>query len=238
MRASTNSGLFSQPARLAGILGIGFLVLFIASIIGQGDTPMSNDSADDIRAFFVDNRDQYLITDFLIGIAFVFLFLPFAACLRSVLAQAEGEPGVLTRLFFAGAITTLAIGGAGSIGWGTLAMSAGDEAIDDGSIKLMMYAGDYAFAAIGFGFALTALAASLVMVQTGVVAKWIGYVGLAAVVLNIIGAAWVIDGDPEGAIAIIGWIGMIVFGVWVLSISVMLLRQSSPSAITAEPAAA
>lgn len=238
MRTSTNSGLFSQPARLAGFLGIGFLVLFIASIVTQGETPMSSDPADEIRTFFVDNRDQYLISDFLIGIALIFLFLPFAACLRSVLAQAEGEPGILSRLFFTGAIITLAVGAAGGTGWGTLAMAAGDETVDDSSIKLMMYAGDYAFSAIGLGFALTALGASLVMIKTGVVAKWVGYIGLVSVALNVIGSAWIIDGDPEGAIAMFGWIGMLVVAVWILCTSVMLLRQPQANTVTMETAAA
>jgi hypothetical protein len=232
-----NSGLLSQPARLGGILGIGFLVIFIACVLTQGDTPMSKDSADEIRSFYVDNQDQYLITDFLTGVALVFFFLPFAACLRSILGSAEGEPGLCSRLFFAGAILTLAIGGAASIGQGALAMGASDQAIDDSSIKVMAYAGDYGFAAIGFGFALSALSASMVMLITGVVGKWVGYLGFIVAVINIIGSAWPIDGDPESVLGAFSIIGFLAFGLWVLGTSIMLLRQPSAAA-TMEPAAA
>ncbi|MGE0058807.1 MAG: hypothetical protein AB7P33_14230 [Dehalococcoidia bacterium] len=233
-----NSGLFSQPARMAGFLGIGFIVLFVASAIGQGETPMSTDSADEIRSFFVDNRDQYLIADFITGIALVFFFLPFAACLRHVLAGAEGEPGVCSRLFFSGAILTLAIGAAGAAGLGTLAMAAGDESINDSSLKLMMYASEYGFSGIGFGFALVAVSASIVMITTGVVAKWVGYVGVATAAINLVGATWIIDGDPEGVLCLISLIGFLAFGIWVLCTSVMLLRQPQTSAATMAPAAA
>jgi hypothetical protein len=232
-----NSGLLSQPARLGGILGIGFIVIFIACVLTQGDTPMSTDSAADIRSFYVDNHDQYLITDFLTGVALVFFFLPFAACLRSIISSAEGEPGICSRLFFAGAIITLAIGGSASIGSGALAMGASDQAIDDSSLKVMAYASDYGFAAIGFGFALTALTAGMVMVVTGVVGKWVGYLGFVCAILNIIGAAWVIDGDPEGVLGAISLIGFLAFGIWVLATSIMLLRQPQGS-VAMEPAAA
>ena len=232
-----NSGLLSQPARLGGFLGIGFIVLFILCIIFQGDTPMSNDTADEIRSFYVDNQEQYLIADFVTGIALVFLFLPFAACLQSVIARAEGEPGICSRLVLAGAIITLAIGGSASIGQGALAMGATDEAIDDSGLKLLAYGADYGFAAIGFGFALTAISASIVMAGTGVVAKWVGYLGFVAAVLNIIGPAWVIDGDPESALGAIGIIGFLAFGIWVLCTSIMLLRQPQANAVAMEPAA-
>jgi hypothetical protein len=238
MQASGRTGFLSQPARLGGFLGIGFIVLFVVSILVQGDTPMSNDSADEIRSFFTDNRDQFLIADFVTGIALIFLFLPFAACLRSILADAEGEPGVCSRLFYAGAILTLAIGGSASIGQCALAMGASDPAIDDSGIKLMAYASDYGFAAIGLGFGLTALSAGILMVMTGVVARWVGYLGLVCAAINVIGAAWVIDGDPEGVLSFFSIVGFLVFGLWVLGISVMLLRRPQADAATMQPATA
>jgi hypothetical protein len=233
-----SSGLLSQPARLGGILGIGFIVLFIVSILAQGDTPMSNDSAADIRAFYVDNHDQYLIADFVTGLALIFLFLPFAACMQAVLAHAEGEPAICSRLVMAGAIITLAIGGVASLGAGALALSAGDQTIDDSSIKLMAYSGDYGFSAIGLGFALTVLSASIVMLRTSVIAKWTGYFGVVVAVINIVGAAWVVDGDPEGALAALSFIGFAVFGLWVLATCIMLLRQPGAATATVAPAAA
>ena len=198
---------------------------------------MTSDSDEEIRAYFVDNRDTYLIGDFLIGIAMVFLFLPFAACARSVFAQAEGEPGVATTIFFIGAILIVAVGFVGGIAWGTLAMGAKDEAFDDSNVKMLMYMGEYAFSGIALGFALAALGGSAVILTTAVVARWAGYLGLAAVVLNIVGSAWIIDGDSEGVLAILGLIGMLVFAVWILSLSVLMLRQKQPEAVAMEPAA-
>jgi hypothetical protein len=238
MQASGNNGLLAQPARLGGILGIGFIVLFVISIIFQGDTPMSNDSADQIRSYFVDHGEKYLALDFITGIALIFFFLPFAACLRSVLAIAEGEPGICSRLFYTGAIISLAIGGSASLGQGAIAMGASDPAIDDSALKLMAYLSDYGFAAFGAGFALTAVSAGIVMARTGVVARWVGYFGLVVAVLNVIGAAWVIDGDPESVLSVIGIVGLLLFGIWVLATSVMLLRQPQATATRMEAATA
>jgi hypothetical protein len=233
-----NSGLLSQPARLGGFFGIGFIVLFIISIILQGDTPMSNDSADEIRSYFVDNGDKYLALDFMTGIALIFFFLPFAACLRTILAAAEGEPGICSRLSYTGAIIALAIGGAASLGQGAIAMGASDPAVDDSALKLLAYLSDYGFASFGLGFALMTVSASIVMAMTGVVAKWLGYFGLVVAALNVIGGAWVIDGDPDGVLSVIGIFGFLLFGIWVLATSVMLLRQPQATATRMEAATA
>jgi hypothetical protein len=223
------------------MLGIAFLILFIVAILSQGEPPMASDSADDIREFFVDNRDSYLVSDFLIGIALVFLFLPFAICLHSLLIRAEGAPGIISNLFLGGVVLTLAVGFAGSLGWGTLAMGAGDEAMDDSTIKTLMYMEQYGSTGIHFGFAITALAGAIVMLTTSAPARWLGYVGLAAFVLNLIGAAWVIDGDEEGLISLLGLVGLLGFAIWTLCTSIVMLRLRQPdseSTITAPEAAA
>ena len=238
MRVSGTSGLLSQPARLGGVLGIAFLVLFIVAIIAQGEAPATSDPAAEIREFFVDNRDTYLISDFLIGVALVFLFLPYGICLYMVLSRAEGGAEILSRLFLAGVILTLAIGAAGGIAWGTLALAAGDETVDDSTIKAMMYMGQYSSTGISFTFALTALAGSLVMLMTSAPARWTGYVGLAAFVLNLIGAAWIIDGDEEGVLSILALIGLLMFAIWTLCNSIAMLRSGQPHAMAVEPAAA
>ena len=238
MHASGTRGLLSQPARLGGMLGIAFIVLFIVGVLIQGSPPVASDPPDEIRAFFIDNRDSYLISDFLLGIAIVCLFLPFAICLHSLLAQADGEPGIMPTLFLAGTILVLSLGFAGSIAWGTLAMAAGDETVDDSFIKAMMYMAQYTENGISAAFALTALAGSIVMLKTAVPARWTGYVGLTAFALNIIGSAWVIDGDDEGVLAILMLLGLLLFAIWILTTSIMLLRLTQPESIAAEPAAA
>jgi hypothetical protein len=235
MQASSGD-LWSQWRRLGGIFGILFLILFFVSILGlQGESPAYDDPIEEIRAYFADDRDIYLTGDFLIGIAFVFLFLPFAACVRPILAEAEGEPGICARLFYTGAVVTVVIGFAASIAWGTLAFAAaGDSEVDDGVIRAFMYMDAHAFSGLGFAFGLTALFGSLAIVRTGVFAKWSGYLGILAAALSVIGAAWIIDGDDEGILALLGLLGNILFTIWILALSIMLLRQAeAPVAATA-----
>jgi hypothetical protein len=232
-----NGGLLSQPARLGGMLGIGFLVIFIAAILLQGEGPSTTDSVEEIRAYYTDDGQTYLITDYISGLALVFLFLPFIICLRAVLMRGEPEPRILTTLLFAAGIVTLAVGGAGATSLGTLAMGAQDETLDDSTIKMLMYMSDYGFAGISLGFGLIAVTAGVLMVLTGAVAKWTGYLGMVVAVINVIGAAWVIDGDQEGALAALAVIGLLTFAIWILCVSIMLLRQPQATAAHVEPAA-
>jgi hypothetical protein len=230
-----NESLLKQPAKLGGILGIAFLVLFFVSILGvQGEGVAIDDPIEEIRAYFVDDGEQYLLGDYLTGIALLFLLLPYTICLRIILARAEGEPGIFSQLYFAAVILAISFGAASAIGWGTASLAAGDERVDDSSIQLMMYVAQYGESGLLAGFALIALAASIVMLMTSVPARWLGYLGLATFALCIIGAAWVIDGDPEGALATVGLLGLLVFAIWNLCISIVLLRMGEPATVTTE----
>lgn len=229
---SSESGLFSQPGRMAGIFGIAFLILFLAMVIGvQGELPLLDDSAEDIRAYYVDNHDSYLIGDFLIGVAFIFLFIPFAACFRSILAAAEGGTAIGSRLFYTGAILTVVLGGISSVGSGALALMAGQRDVSDDAIVSLHYMSAYGFSAIGLGFGLTALSASLVIISSAVLPKWLGYLGAAAAVCASLGGLWVVSGDDEGLFGLVGVIGYLGFAIWLLAVSVTLLMRSKAPAV-------
>ena len=228
MTVSSRS-LMNQWWRLGGLAGILYVVLFVIGILIEGDTPMPDNSASDIKQYFVDNGDKFMIGDFIIGIGFVFFFLPFASALGSFLGRSEGEPPVWSRLIFFAAITFTAIGAAASSFLGALAYTAGDFT-DDNLLKSFVDANYYAFTTAGPLLAgLLVLSASIVILRTKALWQWLGWLGLIFTIAAVISSLSVLNDDPNSPLGIMGFIVFISYGVWILIASVgMWLKEAPP----------
>jgi hypothetical protein len=173
---------------------------------------------------------MYLVGDYLTGLAFILFFLPYLVTLRWVLGSGEGWPPIWSWLTVAGGLSMVALGGAGSMTFGTLALSADNPEIDDSSVRLLMEMNSYAFTLFSFGMALFVGSASLVILRTGVVWRWLAALGLLAAVLLIIGASWPIDGDEESALSTAGFIGAPATMLFIIISSInMIIRSEEPA---------
>ena len=217
-------GLLNQWWRVGGAAGIAFIVLFVVgAIVLQGDSPMSTDSSSEIREYYVDNGQRYLTGDFIAGLGFVFGFIPFVAALRALLARAEGAPAIWSRAALIGAVLGTVFGGVAAVFSGALALGAASTA-DDSTVQALVKLRDHGFSAVTLTFALFVIASALVIVRTGVLWRWLGWAGLVDGVALVVGSAWTIDGDPEGLLSFIGFIALIVLMLWVLAVSIAMLR--------------
>lgn len=224
--------LWRQWWRVGGIFGIGFVILFlIGGVILTGDTPQRDDSIEDIRKFFADDGERYLAGDYVSGIAFVFLFLPYLVTLRWVLGSGEGWPPIWSWLTVLGGVSMLVLGGASAVSFGTLAISGDDpDVLDDSSVRLLVEMSTYAFTAFSLTMGLFVASASVVVLRTGVLWRWLAGLGLLAAVLLVVGAAWPIDGNEEGAIAVLGFIGAPLTLLWILLSSIkMVMMKEEPA---------
>jgi hypothetical protein len=230
MQASSTPA--SQWWRFGGVFGIGFVILFIVGLVAlQGETPSRDDSIEEVRQYFSDDGDIYLVGDFLGGLAFVFFFTPFAIILARMVRTDEPLAQIMSTLTIVGAVMTVVIGGIASTYWGALAISADNPEVDDSAVRTLMELDTYGFNAISFTSALFIASASLGIWRTGVLWRWLAGGGLLSAVLMIFGAAWPIDGDEEGAIAIVGFVGSIILALWILAASIgMLMRREEPAA--------
>jgi len=226
--------LWRQWWRVGGIFGIGFVILFlIGGVFLTGDTPQRDDSIEDIRKFFADDGEMYLAGDYLSGIAFVFFFLPYLVTLRWVLGSGEGWPPIWSWVTVVGGVSMLALGGASAVTFGTLAISEGNpEILDDASVRLLMEMSTYGFTGFSLTMGLFVASASLAVLRTGVLWRWLAALGFLAAVLLVIGAAWPIDGDEEGALAILGFIGAPLTLLWILLSSIRLIMMKEEPAPT------
>lgn len=227
-RPELRLSFLNDPWRVGGVLGIAFLVMFAIGAIISGAVPEYDDDIADIRAFFEEDGDRFLLGDWFIAVALVVIFLPFAATVRTVLGKADSS-GIWARTAFIGAIAFVALGGGTRLAWGTLALT-GTEGLDDSTVRALMYADAYAFAAVPFGSGLFIAATSVVILQTAVFWRWLGIVGLVIALLGILGGLWVVDGDRESVLGVLGILSFPLTGLWILAISVLMLLRKSPYA--------
>jgi hypothetical protein len=223
--------------RLAGLFGLGWFVLFaVGAIVLQGEPPAYDASLAEVRQFFTDNGTQFLLGDYLAGLAFLLLFLPFVVGLRSLLGAAEGGPQIASRLVLVGGLATVLIGDTATVFQDALALGAGNPEFQDATIRAFLYANAPAIAAIGLPAALFTFAASVAIWTTAVLWRWLAVVGVLAGVLLATGAAFPIAGDPTGPLWTVRFLSFIALLVFVVSASIaMLLRAEPPASMSTPP---
>jgi hypothetical protein len=101
-------------ARLGGIGGILFVVLFFRSYLTPPDVPVSTSGPQDVIGYFIDRQDGILLFNGLLLIFAAFFFLWFVGTLHGVLRTAEGGGGGLSSVALAGGLVfiTLVLAGA------------------------------------------------------------------------------------------------------------------------------
>jgi hypothetical protein len=224
---------FDKPSRLGGVLGILFVITLIVGIVVQGGYPDFDEPLDEVRDWYTDNGEQFLVGAYIVGLSFVLLFLPFLSSLRGRLAAAEGGQAVWSRLVFASGLALLVVAAVGSLGTGLLAFNfavvkAGD--LDDGTVRILMYL-EYV-APVGPMLALLLLASSIVIFRTGVLWRWLAIPGVIIAVLAVISGLQTLESEPYSGVA--GGIGNLAFpltALWILLVSVnMILKKEAPAA--------
>jgi hypothetical protein len=130
-----------------------------------------------------------------------------------------------------GGLSAVVVGGTQAVFFGALAISEGSpEVISDESIRLMMEISTYSFTGFSFTLALFVASASLVVLRTGVLWRWLAGLGFLAAALQIVGAAWPIDGDEEGFLAVLGFIGAPLTLLWIVISSIgMIMMKEEPA---------
>jgi hypothetical protein len=218
--------------KVTGWSGIVFVVLFVVGLVIAGDGPALGDSAADVREWFDDNESAVAWITWSGALGFALFFLLFASGLRSILGPADAaNEGIWSRLSFAGAIVFVALGGAGSAFWAVLGQEDVRSVASDGTVKALAAFDTLIFGAVlPWGIAVFLIGASVVILQSGVMAKWLGWLGLASTLLIVIGTLWPFAGDDESFLAILTFIGLPLALIWSLGVSIEILRSDRSAA--------
>ena len=84
------------------------------------------------------------------------------------------------------------------------------------------------FAIMTWPAAIFLLGASVVIVQSGVLPKWLGWVGGVFAVAGVIGALWTFSGDSGGILGGgFGFVGFLGAQLWILVVAITMIRSSS-----------
>lgn len=212
--------------RRAGAAGIAFAVLFVASVVVVPTPPSSGDSAAKIQHYFVEHAEGIRGSTYGLVVATVF-YLALLAGLRSRIERAGA--GVFAAIAFGAGLLLAGLSAIASITNLMLASQAGG--MGEGVVRSFYgYATFYLPVATGVTFALAASVA-IAALRNDALPRWAGLasVGLAAYLalesLTVYGTSGAFE--PGGTI---NAIGVVVFMIWSVVVSVALLRDPGPVA--------
>ena len=202
---------YTTAARLGGIGGILFVVLFFRSYLTPPDTPVPTSGPKDVVAYFTDRQDGILLYNGLLLIFAAFFFLWFLGALHGVLRSVEGGSGGISSVALAGGlvfITLVLAGAAVEIVYpATLARFENFQADAQlGFLSLALSGWMYRFALAGMS---VLIAASVVVLGTGIMPRWVALVGFVAALFALL----------RFLIPLGGIVGL----VWVLAVSALML---------------
>ncbi len=220
---ATTPQFWERLWRTAGVQSVG---LFIVAYFVYGDQPHVGASAEALVAFYQGDRMRILIAAILSGFA-VLNLMWFAAALRTTLAEA-GQDGW-------GAAATASSAALGGVLMLLITVSAAlaYSIAGSGTPALLGGLNDFAWAGLvlsSFPRAMLIMAAAFGLWRAGLISNRLFGVGVAAVVLVLLGATtWVSGGfwAPDGAFSRI--VSPLIGVLWIVIVSRVLLTRSSPA---------
>jgi hypothetical protein len=221
--------------RLGGLLGIAFIASWLLKMVGTGVTPPYDDPIGEIRAYWQDDGQRYLIVQYLALLAMMILFLPYMVALTTMLGRAETGARPWARVSLAGGVCFVAVTIAANSIWTSLAMGA--DAISDDGMRTLMYLDAAAFRIGVFPFAVFVAAGSLVIVATGVMRRWIGYVGLADGIALFLAPLAVLADDSESPLGLFYFLALVGGVAWIVATGVSMARRREEPGPTPDGAA-
>jgi hypothetical protein len=206
---------FNRTAPLAGIPAV---MLIVAGAIAAGDTPKPDASVDELVTFYTEHDTGQVTSGVLLSLGAIF-FLVFSAAFIDSIRRAEANSRTASALCFGGGVL-FAGGLALAAGLGVF---IGDVArdVDPSALQALHELSLVVVFPWTVGACAFLLGAGTAVLQTGVLASWLGWL---AVVLGVVAAipSHVLGGvlDHIGVLPVAG------LGLWTLVVSVLLVRRA------------
>ena len=209
---------------LTGILG---LVLIGVGTLLPGFPPAAGASAKDVAAYYTANPQAVQQGTYLAGLGGI-LWLWFAVAFYWVLRKTEGH-AVWSLSYFAGSIVLGAVSTIGLIPAIVLSQPSITTALPELVLALNSFV--LASGAIaGFSGALLTLSASVLIIRSGIIAKWIGWLGALATLLELGAASGLyVARGPFAANGIETLVALGIFSSWTIAIAVALMIKQNPA---------
>jgi hypothetical protein len=214
-----------QQERWAPIAGIIFVLLMFFGTFFVADVPDADSTQQEISDYLGDSDNH---TRNIIGVYVWVLgalsFLWFVTHLRSVLRAAERGTGILSNVVFgAGVIySALMISSAVTFGATAYAISLRDATVSEVDLVRVLPQLAWLILLLGAGFAgiVLIVAACIVSFQTGVLPRWLAWLGIVAAILLLFDVLYV---------------NIVPLLIWVLAASIVLLMRRDQTIATSSP---
>jgi hypothetical protein len=205
------------------MLGIAFVVTWLLKMVGTGVTPPYDDPIGDIREYWQDDGRRYLVVQYFGLLSSVIFLLPYMVALTTLLGRAERGARQWSIVSLAGGVCFVAITIAINSIWTSLAIGA--EAISDDGMRTLMYLDAAAFYIGIFPLAVFVAAASLVIVLTGAMHKWLGYVGLVDGIALFLAPLVVLEDHSESPLGLFYFLSLVGGAGWVVATGISMARR-------------
>ena len=211
--------------RYCAMGGFAFVVLGLISTAISGSPPAANDPPREILEYFQDSEGAIRLASYL-SVLGIFFLLFWLGNLWATLRRAEGGAPLLTVVAGLGAV--LGAAGAGTSFAVTSMIALRTGSIGDTGAAVFYVLSFTLLGAAGVGIAALVLSTSLIVLRTSVFPRWIGAFGLVLTVAWLVAAA-AIATDKE-FVGLFGLISFVLWAIWILAISVVMLRGPEPAA--------
>ena len=164
---------------LTGVLAVACMVIAFAI---AGSSPSSDDSDAKITSYYTSHSHQVRqIAGLLVFLAGVLLLIAFFAVLRARLLEAEGRPGRAAALAFGAGVASAALWFVAVSLFVAPALAANDTSrftLDPDTFRILNDTGYIFWVGATVVGALVVWATSAVAIGTGVLPRWLGWVGI------------------------------------------------------------
>ncbi|GEM_PF-959473 len=209
--------------RLGAIGGIVFVVLVVVSTFIAPGPPKASDPVEKITTYFTDHRSAILLSGYLGSLALIPVIV-FIAALYALLRDAEGLSGGLALASFGSALITGVFATMTGVLNSVLAFTGrdADAATIRGLYNLDQMAGTF----IWFPLVAWLLFASLVMLRMAGGYRWVGWLGMLEAIVGLLSGASLARSGFFALGGILGLIAFLIFAVWVLATSILMLMRT------------
>jgi hypothetical protein len=216
-----------QLGAACGILYVILMVVGHEVLIMSVQTPREGASAEQIAQYFANEVTSRTIAGAYLEFIGICCFVFFIGSLWSILRKAEGDAGVFSTVALGGGLLTAGIKLAGAFPI-IAAASMAPEVVHPEILQMLIGMNDAAFHITFFTNAILLSATATIVIQTGVLPRWLGWTA-AILALGLFSGAAVIWTFP------FAFVPALLSLLWIAATSVALMRSLGKSITINDP---
>ena len=221
--------------KAAAIGGILFVLLLVIEIVLTIGAPTSDKSATQIVKWYADNRSVVLLGGALTGLWMV-AFLAFVGYLHHLLSPFGGARRALASILLASGIATDTIAAVTVLPSLALAVTASRPGVapSEGVVHTLSYLSAFSGVLVSVGTGLFLVVIGLLLADGALSPRWsvwVAYVGAGLSLIGGIVSVFVSKTGSPNIGGLVGLVGLALFLIVVMSVSIDLLRGRTPAAV-------